>query len=278
MSGFTSKLLVAPASLRWLMIALAAGYIALFIFFPALFPYVGLNHFGVWFLDTFAILASNDALARGLDPYQPNPLDYFGRMHVYSHWWLGLGRLGLGRGDVFWLGLVQVAAFFAAAVSGLRPRSLAELGWYLVVLCSTPVLLIVNRANNDLIVFLLLLPVVPCLLDERRLVRLFPAFLIAIATGLKFYPAAAGLVLLAAATDGNEVRIRVVVAALLLAVVGISLIPDFARMGAVVPKAEGLMTFGLVNLLTPLGLAGTTAIAVTVGFVGVTVAVFLFTP
>jgi hypothetical protein len=260
----------------WLLVVLTAGYYASFVVFPGLFPFVGVVHFGVWFLDTFAILASNDALARGLNPYAPNPLDYFGRAHVYSHWWLGLGRFGLGRGDVFWLGVIQVGAFFVAAVTGLRPRSWGEAGWYLVVLCSSAMLLIVNRANNDLVVFLLLLPVVPCLLDRRRIVRLFPAFLIAVATGLKFYPAAAGLVLLAGPAGSGEIRTRVVVAALLLLAVGINLMPDLARMGVVVPKADGLMTFGLVNLLTPLGLAGAGALAATLGFVAG--GVFLFTP
>lgn len=275
--GRTPPSIVGPTSVKWWwgMVAVATGYFALFFFFPALFPFVGVNHFGVWFLDTFAILASNDALRLGLDPYQPNPLDFFGRKHVYTHWWLGLSRFGFGRSDYFWLGLVQGIAFFAAAVAGLRPRSRSEMGWYLVFLCSTPVLLVLNRANNDLVVFLLLAPVVPCLLDQRRLVRLFPAFLIAIATGLKFYPAVAGLVLLAAAPSRTEVRVRLTVVTLLLAVVGCSLIPDFARMGSVVPKAEGLMTFGLVNFLAPLSLDHASGV-IALAFVGLIGAVFYF--
>ncbi|NJS15768.1 MAG: hypothetical protein HC788_15795 [Sphingopyxis sp.] len=68
--------------------------------------------------------------------------------------------------------------------------------------------------------FLLLFPVVPCLLDQRRLVRLFPAFLLAAATGLKFYPAVGGLVLLAG-WNAREVRVRLTITVLLLAIVAI---------------------------------------------------------
>jgi hypothetical protein len=139
-------------------------------------------------------------------------------------------------------------------------------------------LLVVNRANNDLVVFLLLLPVVPCLLDHRRVVRLFPAFLIAIATGLKFYPAVSGLVLLAAAADASEVRMRVIIGALLLAVVGFDLVPDLARLGSVVPKAAGLMTFGFVNLLSSCGIVGRGVLLATVVFVAAASGAFFFAP
>ena len=124
---------------RWCtFVVIPAVYFASFAFYPGLFLIVGVNHYGVWFLDSFAILASNDALARGLDPYGPNALDYFNRPHVYSHWWLGLGKLGLTRADNFWLGLSLVVAFLATVAARLRPREPREVLWYWVVLCSSP--------------------------------------------------------------------------------------------------------------------------------------------
>ncbi len=66
---------------RGWLVALVAGWFGMFALFPELYRFVGLRHYGVWFLDTFAILASNDAVARGLDPYAANPLDYLG-MHL----------------------------------------------------------------------------------------------------------------------------------------------------------------------------------------------------
>src|ERR1035437_4878407 len=85
--------------LWWLLVVCAGCYFTSFVFYPGLFLAVGTNHYGVWFLDSFAILASNDALTRGHDPFAINPLDYFNRPHVYSHWWLHLPAFGLTRAD-----------------------------------------------------------------------------------------------------------------------------------------------------------------------------------
>jgi hypothetical protein len=240
---------------RWLLVAVVAVWFGGFALWPAAFPYVGVNHYGVWFLDAFAILASNDAVVRGLDPYVPNPLDYFNRPHVYSPWWLELHRLGLGRAQILAVGWTLTLGFLAAALGRLRPQSLREAGWYAVIVGAPPVLLGVNRANNDLLIFALLAPVVPCLLDGRRTVRLFALVLIALAAGLKFFPAAAGLVLLAAGCgDARETRARLALAALALVLVAAHIAPNLPQVVGILPKAEGLMTFGAVNLPAALGL------------------------
>ena len=259
--------MTAPSSPRrlWcLLVAFAACWFLSFVWFPQLYLFVGVNHFGVWFLDTYALLATNDAISLGRDPWIMNPLDPFGRGHVYSHWWLHFRDLGLTRAHNLWLGLAFVAAFFPAALARLRPRTPGEVVWYLVVLCASPLLLAVNRANNDLVVFALLAPVVPCLLSSRAVVRLAAPVLIAIAAGLKFYPAIAGLVLLAG-TDARELRRRLVVGVFLLAAVGVNIAPDLVHFAGVAPKAEGLMTFGSVNLLEAGGVHGPRAVAL--GFV-----------
>ncbi len=260
--------------LWWTFVVIAAGYFASFAFYPGLFLIVGVNHYGVWFLDSFAILASNDALARGLDPYVPNALDYFKRPHVYSHWWLELGKLGLTRADNSWLGLSLVVAFLTAVVARLRPREPREVLWYLAILCSSPILLAVERANNDLVVFVLLAPVVPCLLQANRWVRLLPVALIAVAAGLKFYPAIAGLVLLAG-SDRSEVRGRLCIAVVALAVVGVNLVPDLTQFSGLAPRANGLMTFGSVHLFEAFGHSGWRATALGLSSVIAVVVMFV---
>ena len=144
-----------PALRWWLLLGLlAAAYFGFFALHPDLYFSLGVNHYDGWFIDTFALLASNDALARGLDPYAPNPLDYFHRPHVYSHWWLHLRDLGLTRADTLWLGLGLVGTFLVAAMARLRPRTPGQVWWYAAVLCSSPVVLAVDRGNNDLVIFI----------------------------------------------------------------------------------------------------------------------------
>jgi hypothetical protein len=239
-----------------------SGWFTCFAIFPQLFQCVGIKHYGVWFIDSWAILASNDAVRIGLDPYRPNPLDLFNRPHVYSHWWLGLHSFGLSRAHNFWVGAALGVAFLTVAVARLRPKSIGELVWYFVLLGSPPILLALNRANNDLVIFLLLAPVVPCLCDGRRRVRLLAVCLIALAAGLKFYPAAAGVVLLGgAAVELREVRARMVLALLALALVGLDVGPDLVLYGKFIPKVEGFMTFGAGNLPTALDLSPGPAVA-----------------
>jgi hypothetical protein len=250
----------APAAGRssrvaWVFAGAMLLWFGAFALAPFRFFAIGVNHYGAWFLDTYAILASNDAVTAGLNPYAPNPLDPFHRPHVYAHGWLHLRDLGLTRLHTIPLGLSVVGAFIVAGLSVLRPRTWREAIGYFFVFGSPPVLLAIDRANNDLVVFLLLLPVVPCLLHESRLVRLFPVFLIAVATALKFYPVVGALVLLLVG-ETKEVRIRTLIAVLILAAVGVDVVRDLAVVGPGLPRAESLTTFGAINLIEALGLRG----------------------
>lgn len=247
----------ANPSRRWqyLLAVLVAGYLVVCVLVPKLFVLLGVNHYPTYFLDTFALLASNDAVTAGLDPYKYNPFDPLHRPHVYSHWWLYLRDLGLTRADTWWLGGTILLAFLATALARLRPASPRELLWQFAVFSSPCILLALERGNNDLVVFLVLAPVVPCLLASRRLVRLIPAGLVAVAMGLKFYPAVAGLVLLAGAGDARETRLRVIFAGALLVIVFVNVHEDMVRFASIGPKAIGFMTFGAINFPEELGLA-----------------------
>jgi hypothetical protein len=240
----------------WLIFAFASAFwFTSFGLVPSLNYWLGITHYSQWFLDSFAILAANDALALGRDVYALNPLDPFFRPHVYSHWWLYLREFGLTREQNFAFGATLVGLFFVTVIASLRPRSLRELAWYLALFCSPGVLLAMNRANNDLVVFILLAPLVPCLLSRLAFLRVAVALvLIAIATGLKYYPASATLLLLYSPSP-REGRWRMLAACALFAALGFNLAPDLARFSELSPEPEGLLTFGAPRLLTHLGLS-----------------------
>jgi hypothetical protein len=199
--------------------------------------------FDLWFLDSFAILAANDAVSAGRDPYRPNPFDYLNRPHVYSHWWLHLRDLGLTRMDNFALGVGLILTFFTVVMVWLRPRCAGALFWYLGVFCTVPVMLALDRANNDLVIFLLLTPLIPCLLSRHAILRWLTMVFVAVAAGLKFYPAIAALLLLGAGSL-RECLGRAMLVTGLLILIGWNVAPDFVRFAPWIPQADGPFTFG----------------------------------
>ncbi len=198
--GFNASLrrLLSPTVV--LLLLVVVGYCGLALF-PRLRQQLGLGTERMWFMDSYAVLASSDAVRVGLDPAQPNPLDVLHRPHSYTGWWFRLGDLGFTREDNFLVGGSWVLLFFAAAFMLLRPRSQAEAAWALLFLLAPPVQLAVFRANNELVVFALLgLGLFGLRAAAWWQLGLY-SLAVVLATGLKFYPlvAAAGLVAVAPA-------------------------------------------------------------------------------
>jgi hypothetical protein len=174
------------------------GAVALAVWLvPALFPglvtLIGFEFPDKWFIDSYAILASCDAVRAGIRPDVPNPFDFLHRPHSYSDWWFGLEKLGLTRADNFVLGLSWVALFLVLAVLMLRVRTYRDALLGLVFLASPVVLLGVFRANNDLVIFSLIAIAVLFLRSDRPVRLAGAGVMVALATGLKFYPVVAGL-------------------------------------------------------------------------------------
>ncbi|HVU16779.1 MAG TPA: hypothetical protein VHD32_07630 [Candidatus Didemnitutus sp.] len=235
---------------------------AVFTQLPAL---LGFDHPDKWFLDSYAVLASSDAVRAGINPDLPNPLDILHRPHSYSNWWFGLGSLGLTRQDNFAVGLVWVAVFLAVAILILRPRTYRDAALALAFLGSPVVLLTVIRANNDLVVFALI-GAAALLLRRDTTVRIaLAALLVALAAGLKFYPLVAGLFVILIRPGKRLCFCLLGVGALLTAVL--------IDVGSTISRGTfGLSTdihkTGLPVLLTDLGFAGRTPQAIGAGLIG----------
>ncbi|MES1194307.1 MAG: hypothetical protein ABUL65_00345, partial [Opitutus sp.] len=126
------------------------------VLWPKILTSLGLAAYGMTYLDSYAILAAVDVVRAGGDPYVVNPLDPLGRWHVYSDWWLALRWLGVGRADNFLVGSSWIAAFALSCWLAVKPKNLREVGWMAALLLSPPVLLAFLRANNDLVIFVLI--------------------------------------------------------------------------------------------------------------------------
>jgi hypothetical protein len=257
-----------------------SGWLAVFFQHPDMLTKIGVGHYRievapqrfqeVWFLDTRAILAANDAVTAGADPYARNSLDYFHRPHVYGPVWLYLRHFGLTRFHTLMVGVALIMAFLVAVLLFLRPRCPRCLLWYIAIFCTTPVLAAIERGNNDLVIFLILMPLVPCLLSKHHLVRWLALPVIALAAALKYYPATAALLLLAIAGGPRETRWRLGAVAVALALVGWHVAANVPTFG-LLPAPAGVLSFGASGVFRELGIQGigprVVAIGITFGAV-----------
>jgi hypothetical protein len=197
------------------------------------------------FADTHAILAASDAKAAGADPYlNHNTYDFMGRPHVYGPWWLELHKLGLSRADRVWLGLTLVLSSLVALVWWLRPRSWGGAMVTVLLAASPPMILSYERANNDLLIFLMFIAA-GCLLTRNAAWRSgIATFIIWLAAALKFYPLVA---LIALAAQGRRWRIVLLGGA---GAAGFALVwwlyrADFAQAVTAMPRPESVTNYGL---------------------------------
>ncbi|HVT72648.1 MAG TPA: hypothetical protein VHD61_05895 [Lacunisphaera sp.] len=179
---------------RVLVLLTVAGWLA-FVLVPQLLVLVGISSYGMWYLDSYAVLAAVDAVRQGvpMGPGVANPLDPLGRDHKYSDWWFALRWLGLTREANFLVGTTWVGAFAVAVWATLRPRNFREAAWLALLLLAPGVVLAIHRANNDLVVFVLIAICGAAAADPGWGRQLIALGALVLATGLKFYPAPAAL-------------------------------------------------------------------------------------
>ena len=178
---------------RWIG-ALALVPLALFcagVLHPAIWAWLGIMHFQQYFLDLVAVLAAGKAHVLGQDVYARNVFDPFGRPHVYGPWWLYLGRLGLEVGDAPWFGAVLGLTFVVVAAASLAPRGVRSFAWSVALLASPPVLLTLERGNNDLAIFIIIVIASWLLARTSERSAAGGMALLVTAAALKLYPAAA---------------------------------------------------------------------------------------
>jgi Glycosyltransferase family 87 len=159
------------------------------------------------FVDTDAVLAAAECQRRGIDVYLSDPCDVFGRVHVYSPLWLALIPPGVGTAATGWVGAALDLLFILALPWVLRPRSGSELLVFAIAAFSPMIVFALERANNDLVIFLLVLGAGLLQAAPGRW-RLWSYAMLVAAALLKYYPA----VLLALAAR-ERLRDAVLVAA-----------------------------------------------------------------
>ncbi len=222
--------------------------------FPVLWAATGIGEADKPFLDLQSLLAAGEYAQAGHDPYLHNPGDPYNRPLVYTEWWLVTGRLGLTLADTGWLGTWLIGLTLVSAVLLTRPASAREVGGLVLFLASPALLMAAVRANNDLVVFVLMCGALGCLRTGRPSLRALGIVLLAVAAVLKYFPLAAVLLLLEARTR-RELLGWGLLYGLVLLLAWPSLEPGLRAATRSQPSPEWLYAFGAPVLFRDFHLA-----------------------
>ena len=213
---------------------------------------LGVEPFSVPFLDTHAVLAAAECGRQGIDVYLSNPCDLLGRPHVYSPLWLAIVPGAWGVKTTGWVGASLDLLFLLSLAAVLRPSTAKELVILGAAAVSPMTLYALERANNDLAIFLLVI----CgaiLFAFRRPYRLFAYGLFVAAGVLKYYPLA--LLVLALCERRRDCLVIAAAATSALALFAVAFYPELSRAAAGIPTAASYFTDAFSARNLPFGFA-----------------------
>jgi hypothetical protein len=212
----------------------------------------GVEPFGFPFLDTHAVLAAAECGRQGIQVYLSNPCDALGRPHVYSPLWLAIVPGSLGTSATGWVGASLDLMFLLSLAVVLRPRTASELLILGAAVVSPMTVYALERANNDLVIFLLVI----CgavLFTLPRAYRLFSFGLFVAAGLLKYYPL---VLLVLAAREGRRDGLVIAIAAILaLVFFAVAFYPELSLAAASIPAGASYFTDAFSARNLPFGFA-----------------------
>jgi len=221
------------------------------LYFGAL-SLLGVEPFSFPFLDAHAVLAAAECGRQGVEVYLFNPCDALGRPHAYSPLWLAIVPGSLGTGATGWVGASLDLLFLLSFTVVLRPRTAGELFILGAAAVSPMTVYALERANNDLVIFLLVI----CgarLFTIPRPYRLFSYGLFVTAGLLKYYPL---VLLVLAAREGRRDGL-VIAGAVILALVflAVAFYPELSLAAASIPPGASFFTDAFSARNLPFGFA-----------------------
>jgi hypothetical protein len=231
-------------------VAALAGFAILYVYRPGLyFPllsFLGIVPFRTPFVDAAYIQTAIDCWQQGVDIYSRNPCDVLGRPYAYSPLWL---RATFLPRDPVWLnaGAFALDLLFILSLLCLPPpRRARDLVITLLATVSTTTIFALERANIDLVIFLLAMAGT-ALWRGSKPQRWAGYALIVLAAALKFYPLA--LLILTLRERPKAFLVINAVAAACVGALIVAGLPELIKMLPNIPKGSYFDDlFGAVNL------------------------------
>jgi hypothetical protein len=206
---FTPSLVGLAAFLMVCVLWLTGEHIA----YTGLLFFWGIVPFRFPFIDVNGSLAAWDCARLGVDVIISDPCDVLKRPYNYSPFWMSIHWIPLGQGDRIPAGLTLGIGFLLSLAALPPSKSAAEVNVRILCVLSTMVVFALERANPDLLIFLLVLLAL-WLLRASLFARLVAYGVIFIAGAIKYYP----FVLLS--LIGRE-RIHILIPSVIGAVIGL---------------------------------------------------------
>ena len=116
-----------------------------------------------------------------------DPCDFLKRPYNYSPFWMTVDWIPLGRADRVGVGLALGTGFLVSLSALPPPLSAVELGVRIAAVPSTMVVFAIERANQDLLIFVLVILTLS-LLRGSLIARMLGYCVIFLAGAIKYYP------------------------------------------------------------------------------------------
>ena len=147
----------------------------------------GIVPFRFPFLDISGSLAAWECVRQGVDVILSDPCDVLHRGYSYSPLWLAASPVPLGVRDTMTVGWCLDLLFIGSLILLPPPRRIAELVFVLAATLSTMVVYALERANPDILLFILALAA-GLLAECRMSLRVIGYCLALLAALIKYYP------------------------------------------------------------------------------------------
>jgi len=210
------------------------------IIYPTIIPMV-IKGGATLFADWTVILNANLCLDKGFDVFLENPCDQWNRKHVYGDILLNIPFIKTFP-KFFFLYLPIIFSFlFLAVISNILFILNDKKYWSVLIIFvfSVPVILVIERSNIDLLIFLILF------LVSKNYGLIFNYFLIILSTITKFYPIVLSTIFFFNKKSFSKIFIFILITFLILFLQKESLIKIFENQSQF--SAFRLYSFSLVS-------------------------------
>jgi hypothetical protein len=150
----------------------------------------GVQSYDILFPDLHVLLCSIDAHFAGFNAFLENPFCEWNIPHVYSRLWFYFHYIGFSDSNRVLIGISILSIFVGATGTILSKNKICGLFFIM----SPAFLLAIERCNNDLIIFILLLFPVLKIRDRNLLTTIVSHLILIICVSLKYYPIAAAII------------------------------------------------------------------------------------